>query len=409
MGGVVMPYRSNDELPPSVKNVLPAKAQEIFRSAFNTAVANGDSEELAFKKAWAAVKNAGFVKTETGEWKKQSMPRDKSFVVDLSELKLLDDAENADSEAPNALLPSFRLSTFKHPIYGEIKFDDNKLSQIINNFYSGIIGDDLPVNLSHDRHGGAVGWVKDLVRDGNNVIAKVWFNKRGLDVVKDKQYKYASIEFTDNFVDPETNKDFGTVLTGVALTNNPFIIRQNPVKLLSFDVNDYQYYVVDDDVNTFQFGGKYDMDEVNEEVMKEAVDQVNTDSITLSMEEFKKMEMERNNLLQATIKLQREMFMAKVDSLMAKAEVRLDDGKKLSPAIINWAKDVLGDKYFGNIMLENTDFRDDLYKQVEQLLLNVAPCTVPVESKTEVEHILTNESKDVTTSFNDDDIKRFWK
>lgn len=61
-----MPYDSVDELPDSVKNALPKKAQEIFKSAFNNAWdeykdpedRKGDAsrEEVANKVAWSAVK-----------------------------------------------------------------------------------------------------------------------------------------------------------------------------------------------------------------------------------------------------------------------------------------------------------------------------------------------------------------
>lgn len=55
-----MPYASNDELPPSVRDHLPSHAQDIFRAAFDAAFAAhaGDprQEEAAFRIAWAAVK-----------------------------------------------------------------------------------------------------------------------------------------------------------------------------------------------------------------------------------------------------------------------------------------------------------------------------------------------------------------
>ncbi len=61
-----MPYRSNQELPESVKNVLPGHAQDIYREAFDNAWAeyadpskrrrNESLEEVAHKVAWAAVK-----------------------------------------------------------------------------------------------------------------------------------------------------------------------------------------------------------------------------------------------------------------------------------------------------------------------------------------------------------------
>jgi len=61
-----MPYSKNSDLPDSVKDNLPAKAQEIYREAFNSAWdqyadpddRRGDSsrEQTAHQVAWSAVK-----------------------------------------------------------------------------------------------------------------------------------------------------------------------------------------------------------------------------------------------------------------------------------------------------------------------------------------------------------------
>jgi len=62
-----MPYLSNDDLPPSVRDHLPEHAQDIFRAAFNHAYAEraGDprQEEAAFRIAWAAVERS-YVKVD---------------------------------------------------------------------------------------------------------------------------------------------------------------------------------------------------------------------------------------------------------------------------------------------------------------------------------------------------------
>lgn len=62
-----MPYDSKSELPDSVRDNLPEKAQEIYKEAFNDAwerykdpnERKGDDsrEEVAHKVAWSAVKN----------------------------------------------------------------------------------------------------------------------------------------------------------------------------------------------------------------------------------------------------------------------------------------------------------------------------------------------------------------
>lgn len=57
-----MPYATNADLPPSVRNHLPDHAQDIYREAFNHAYAahQGDirQEEAAHRIAWAAVKRS---------------------------------------------------------------------------------------------------------------------------------------------------------------------------------------------------------------------------------------------------------------------------------------------------------------------------------------------------------------
>jgi cation transport regulator len=59
-----MPYASNDDLPPSIRNHLPEHAQAIFREAFNAAWRSYGAreperrEEIAHRVAWAAVKKS---------------------------------------------------------------------------------------------------------------------------------------------------------------------------------------------------------------------------------------------------------------------------------------------------------------------------------------------------------------
>ena len=66
-----MPYVSNDDLPPSVRNHLPEDAQDVFRAAFNHAWAqyadDPRREEIAFRVAWSTIKKQGYHKGD-GEW-----------------------------------------------------------------------------------------------------------------------------------------------------------------------------------------------------------------------------------------------------------------------------------------------------------------------------------------------------
>ena len=75
-----MPYSSINELPESVRNVLPQHAQEIYKEAFNDAYeeyknpddrkGHADREETAHRVAWGAVKNL-YEKGNDDRWHKK--------------------------------------------------------------------------------------------------------------------------------------------------------------------------------------------------------------------------------------------------------------------------------------------------------------------------------------------------
>lgn len=77
-----MPFKSTQDLPDTVRNVLPAHAQAIYKEAFNSAFDeykkpserrdNETREEVAHKVAWAAVKH-NYQKGADDKWH----PKDK--------------------------------------------------------------------------------------------------------------------------------------------------------------------------------------------------------------------------------------------------------------------------------------------------------------------------------------------
>lgn len=77
-----MPYKTNSELPNAVKDNLPKEAQDIYKSAYNSAWEqykdpkkrdNPDDslEEVCHKVAWAAVKEK-YHKDSKGNWVRDS-------------------------------------------------------------------------------------------------------------------------------------------------------------------------------------------------------------------------------------------------------------------------------------------------------------------------------------------------
>ncbi len=74
-----MPYKKTSDLPESVRDNLPAHAQEIYMAAYNSAwdqydqpsERRGDDsrEETSHKVAWAAVKKQYEKDEKSGRWK----------------------------------------------------------------------------------------------------------------------------------------------------------------------------------------------------------------------------------------------------------------------------------------------------------------------------------------------------
>ena len=74
-----MPYRSKEDLPENIQNVLPIHAQDIFKEAFNNAWdtyadpkkrrGGASQEEISHRVAWSAVKK-DYHKGQNGKWVK---------------------------------------------------------------------------------------------------------------------------------------------------------------------------------------------------------------------------------------------------------------------------------------------------------------------------------------------------
>jgi len=78
-----MPYEKNSDLPKSIRDALPAKAQSVFRNVVNSQLQRGLSEEKAFASAWGAVKQG---------WEKVNDRWVKKMDVEIeAEIKKLDE------------------------------------------------------------------------------------------------------------------------------------------------------------------------------------------------------------------------------------------------------------------------------------------------------------------------------
>lgn len=64
-----MPYKSKSDLPESVRDALPAHAEEIYKEAYNSAYEEyGHDEARAHRVAWGAVEKKYHKDEKTGKW-----------------------------------------------------------------------------------------------------------------------------------------------------------------------------------------------------------------------------------------------------------------------------------------------------------------------------------------------------
>lgn len=112
---------------------------------------------------------------------------------------------------------------WKHNDYGDMKVTKDDIKQFANNFK---LRKGVPITKGHAKMGEelpAVGWFKKLINKGSDGLwAIVEWTDIGLQMLKEKAYKYFSPEIHWKYEDPQTHKVYKNVLTGGALTNYPY-------------------------------------------------------------------------------------------------------------------------------------------------------------------------------------------
>jgi len=217
--------------------------------------------------------------------------------------------ENPDSK--KITIQILRAGKFKHPSYGEIKFDDKVFDSFVRNFKEKVPQERIAFDFKHKPDWGAACWIEDLhLGDDGKFYADVELTPRGHQSLKDKEFVYFSTEYSDNYEDRETGKKYGPTILGGGLTNRPFIKGMAPV-LLSEDGTESPF-VEADDYNS----GKEDLLQM-EEIRK---------ALEALQAQMKKLEEEHKDNDQVTAAL--EAFGTQMKSLEEKVEALKDDDGK---------------------------------------------------------------------------------
>jgi len=198
---------------------FPQKAWDVWESVYN-ANKKKVGEERAAKIAWAAVKKG---------WKKVG---EKWVRKQASELKVpnkfygsttdlvglgLDPTSNNSSE-----IEILKVGNWEHPIYGELIITEERLKRFKENFDLGI-RKGVAIDVEHKSDEGAVGWVKNLTIKDDSLFALVEWTNEGIQLIRNKKFRFFSPEFDDYYEDAKTGEEFRDVLIGGAITNRPFL------------------------------------------------------------------------------------------------------------------------------------------------------------------------------------------
>lgn len=152
----------------------------------------------------------------------------KHYRFPRTEIKL--SGHNSDSK-PATQVQLLRTGEFSDPRYGTLQITPEILQNMVVNFKSKVRGVDLAIDYAHQSDQVAAGWIQDLylLNEGIELWATVKWTPAGEQRLAEKEFRYLSADFTFNYVDNETGKEFGPTLFGAGLTNRPVVKEMQPV------------------------------------------------------------------------------------------------------------------------------------------------------------------------------------
>lgn len=111
-----------------------------------------------------------------------------------------------------------------HVNYGKVEINENMLRSFAKNFDESVVGVDLMIDYDHEQRG-AAGWVKSVFvsMDGTTLFGEVKWTPKGAKTLSDREFRYFSPEFTENYLHPHTGVSHGPTLLGGGLVNRPFL------------------------------------------------------------------------------------------------------------------------------------------------------------------------------------------
>lgn len=128
-----------------------------------------------------------------------------------------------------------RTGNFTDPRYGSFAITPDMLGQMVRNFDTRVLGQDVFIDVSHKPSDGAAAKVLKLSVEGGRLRALVEWTPFGVDAIKQRGFAYLSAEYHEAWVDNEKQQPHGCVLLGAGLTVRPVIKGLESVQLSDDD------------------------------------------------------------------------------------------------------------------------------------------------------------------------------
>lgn len=146
------------------------------------------------------------------------------FWVDMGAVTL------SDSEP--TWIQALPLGTYHHPTFGEIKITPERVKAFAQSVADKILQKDLDIDYDHKvKVDHAAGWVKGAEARPDGLWIQIDWTPAARKKLQDKEYRYFSPEFVDEWKHPKTQAVHKDVLLGGALTNRPFLKDILPINL----------------------------------------------------------------------------------------------------------------------------------------------------------------------------------
>ena len=150
--------------------------------------------------------------------------RHTGYLVDLSSIEFAESDESTTS-----WVHALSIGSFKHPLWGTLDFSADRIRRFAQGVKDNVLGIDPAIDFQHTSDE-AAGWVKDAEARSDGLWLFVEWTKNAVEKIRNKEFRYFSADFLDEWVDP-SGKKHTDVLRGGGLTNRPFLKNLVPVNL----------------------------------------------------------------------------------------------------------------------------------------------------------------------------------